>query len=73
MVCVTFPDTGKFALAILHDRNANGKTDFLTEGFGFSNNPTLHFSAPDHEDVVIDVKNGLAKQTISMTYIFQIK
>ena len=71
MVCVTFPTTGKFALAILHDRNANGKTDFLTEGFGFSNNPTLLFSAPDHEDVVIDVKNGLAKETIKLTYIFK--
>lgn len=70
-VCVTFPSSGKFALAILHDRNANGKTDFLTEGFGFSNNPTLNFSAPDHEDVVIDVKDGLAKETIKMTYIFK--
>lgn len=71
IVCVTLPEAGKYALAILHDRNANGKTDFLTEGFGFSRNPKLSFTAPDHEDVVIDIKKGVSKETIKMTYIFK--
>lgn len=42
---------GEYALALIHDQNENGKldTNFLgipSEGFAFSNNPTIFFGPP---------------------------
>ena len=71
-VCVGLPGPGRYALIVMHDRNANGRADFLTEGFGFSNNPKLGFGPPDHADVVIPVDRGVKEMQIELTYIFQL-
>ena len=42
----------------------------FSEGFGFSNNPELGFSLPDHDDVLIAVNNGRSDMDISIAYIF---
>ncbi|GER08558.1 hypothetical protein GCM10007972_25810 [Iodidimonas muriae] len=57
-LCVPLPHEGKYALVVMHDRNANGRADFYTEGFGFSNNPRLSVSAPDHADTVFNALAG---------------
>lgn len=54
-VCVHVPEFGGYALAIYHDEDADFELDkgFLgipSEGFGFSNNPRIFLSPPDHED-----------------------
>ncbi|WP_308910223.1 DUF2141 domain-containing protein [Pseudokordiimonas caeni] len=69
-MCVPLPAPGRYALVILHDRNANGKSDFFSEGFGFSNNPKLGLSAPDHEDVVFDAPPGETLVSIDLQYMF---
>ncbi|MFC3051359.1 DUF2141 domain-containing protein [Kordiimonas pumila] len=69
-VCVPFPSVGQFALVVMHDRNANGKADFFSEGFGFSNNPKLKLAAPDGEDVMFTVVEGISKMTVELKYIF---
>ncbi len=69
-ICVPLPSVGRYSLVVLHDRNANGKADFFSEGFGFSNNPKLSLAPPDAEEVMFDAKPGITGMTISLTYIF---
>ena len=72
-VCVTFPNAGEFAMAVMHDKNANGKADIFTEGFGFSNNPSLTFGPPDHEEADFRVEDGVKEMDIELTYYFQLE
>ena len=45
-VCVALPATGEYAISVLHDRNANGKLNPFSDGYGFPNNPRLGLSKP---------------------------
>jgi len=54
---------GKYAAAIIHDSNANGKldTNFLgipTEAYGFSNNARGRFGPPSFQDCLFNVKSN---------------
>ena len=71
-VCVPLPRPGKYAVAVMHDRNANGRADIFSEGFGFSNNPKLGLGPPDHEEVVLEVAEGITDLDVSLTYVFQL-
>ena len=69
-ICVPLPSSGRYALVLMHDRNANGKPDFFSEGFGFSNNPKLALGPPSAEEVMFDAPEGVLQMTLSLTYIF---
>jgi len=69
-VCVPLPAPGTYALVILHDRNSNGKADFFSEGFGFSNNPKLSLGPPDAREVMFDAADGPTRMTVTLSYIF---
>jgi len=65
---------GKYAIAILHDENANERMDKTwygkpKEGFGASNNPKVGLGPPGFEEsaVLLDEKNS--SLTITMTYL----
>jgi uncharacterized protein (DUF2141 family) len=64
---------GAYALSVFHDENSNGKLDTFAgiprEGFGFSRNPAIRFSAPRFRQVVIDLGSGFARQTVRMQYL----
>jgi len=68
-ICLPVPKPDTYAVVILHDRNANGKTDFFTEGVGFSKNPKLKLSPPDAEDVMIEVPPGVLHVPVELYYI----
>jgi len=68
-LCVPLPSVGNFSLVILHDKNANGKADFFSEGFGFSNNPKLRFGPPDVEDATFVAAAGVTEMDINLKYI----
>lgn len=72
-VCVTFPAAGTYAMVVMHDRNANGRADILTEGFGFSKNPKLMFSKPDHDEVAFSVAEGVTEMDVSLNYMFRLE
>ena len=60
---------GKYAVAVFHDRNKNGKLDtnlfgVPTEEYGFSNNARNTFSAPSFSDASFMVDGN---KTISIT------
>lgn len=69
-ICVPMPSPGPYTLVVMHDRNSNGKADFFSEGFGFSNNPKLGLAPPDAEDVVFNAPVGLLEMQVSLKYIF---
>jgi uncharacterized protein (DUF2141 family) len=64
---------GQYALAVMHDENANGKLDMMLgiprEGFGFSRNPKLRFSAPKFNEVRISLMPGFTRQSVRMQYL----
>jgi uncharacterized protein (DUF2141 family) len=68
-VCVPLPAADTYALVVMHDRNANGKADFFSEGFGFSNNPDLGLAPPDAEDVMFVADEGVNDLDVSLKYI----
>lgn len=67
-------ESGEYAVAVLHDVNADGKANrnFLgipTEGFGFSNNPTIRFSAPNFDQTAVAVAGTNTNIQIRLRYM----
>lgn len=64
---------GRYAVALIHDENANGKLDkalmIPREGFGFSQNAPLRMGPPAFKDAAFTVDDGDASQSIRMRYI----
>jgi len=65
---------GRYAVAVLHDENANGEMDKTwygkpKEGFGASGNPRIGFAPPEFEEsaVLVDEKNNTL--TITVNYL----
>ena len=70
--CVPVPSEGKYGIAVRHDRNGNGKTDFTQDGGGFSNNPgvsILNLGKPSVSKVAFDVGPGVTRITINLKYM----
>ena len=66
---------GTYAIALLHDENANGKGDralalIPREGFGFSRDARLRMGPPAFEDAAFEVGTRPVEQTIRMRYLF---
>jgi uncharacterized protein (DUF2141 family) len=64
---------GRYAVAVLHDENSNGKLDrnFLhvpKEGFGFANNPHVGLVAPKWEDAAVTVACPVTQINIRLIY-----
>ncbi len=69
-VCMELPSEGTYSMAVLHDRNANGRVEVFSDGFGFSNNPSLGFSVPDYEEVSFTTDAGLQEIEVGLNYLF---
>lgn len=75
-VRLTFADVkpGRYAIALLHDENNNGKADralmmMPTEGYGFSRDAKVRMGPPKFDDAAFDVTQKNQKQTITMRYM----
>ena len=65
---------GRYAIALLHDENNNGKADralmmMPTEGFGFSRDAKVRMGPPKFEDAAFDVAGIPISHTIKMRYM----
>lgn len=65
---------GRYAIALLHDENENGKADrammmMPTEGFGFSRDAKVRMGPPKFRDAAFDVSAANVRQTIKMRYL----
>ena len=76
-VTLTFADVkpGRYAIALLHDENGNGKADraammIPTEGFGFSRDAKVRFGPPKFREAAFEVAPGARENlTIRMRYM----
>ena len=65
---------GRYAIALVHDENANGKLDkslvFPREGFGFSQNAPVRMGPPSFAKAAFAVDTSGEHQSIRMRYMF---
>ena len=65
---------GEYAIAIIHDENANGRLDkrlmMPREGFGFSRNAPVGFGPPRFQSAAFHADDAREHQSIRMRYIF---
>lgn len=65
---------GSYAVAVIHDENANGKLDTFAgiprEGFGFSRNPVVRFGPPTFSAARFEVPGDADRQQVRMRYLF---
>jgi uncharacterized protein (DUF2141 family) len=68
-VCVAVPRTGVYAIAVRHDADNNGKTDW-NDGGGFSNNPRLSLFKlkPSARAVSVAVGSGVKVVPVVLNY-----
>lgn len=65
---------GRYAIALLHDENNNGKADralgmMPKEGFGFSRDAPVRMAPPKYADAVFSLDGKDAAMTIKMRYM----
>jgi uncharacterized protein (DUF2141 family) len=71
-ICMPVPSEGKYGIAVRHDVNGNGKTDFTQDGGGFSNNPSisiLNFGKPSVTKVAFEAGPGVTRITVNLKYM----
>ncbi len=69
--CITAPETGDFAIALYHDKNANGDFDktgigLPAEPWGLSMNPKVRFRAPTVDQTIFPVAETGANVEIKL-------
>lgn len=65
---------GRYAIALLHDENDNGKADralgmMPKEGYGFSRDAKVRMGPPKFEEAAIDIGTSAVSQSIRMRYM----
>ena len=65
---------GRYALALLHDENGNGKADMTLmtprEGFGFSRDAAVRMGPPKFAAAAFAVDSDAVTMPVRMRYIF---
>ena len=65
---------GRYAIALLHDENANGKADramgmMPKEGYGFSRDAPVRMAPPKYDDAAFTVSDDDVNLAIKMRYM----
>jgi uncharacterized protein (DUF2141 family) len=68
-LCIRVPRAGSYTLSLLHDRNANLKFDFRSDGIGFPGNPRLGWSKPKAAQATMAAGAGLTHVEIRLNYL----
>ncbi|WP_340316416.1 DUF2141 domain-containing protein [Rhizorhabdus argentea] len=67
-MCIRAPHPGRYALMLLHNRNAGRKFDLTHDGVGFAGNPRLGWSKPRAASAAAVAGPGLTRLTIILNY-----
>ena len=70
--CVPVPASGQYAIAVRHDVNGSGSTDFRVDGGGMSNNPSINIfnlGKPSYTKTAFPVGDGVRSIRIQMKYL----
>lgn len=68
-ICMRIPAPGRYALSLLHDRDANLKFGIFSDGIGFPGNPKLKRSKPSASSAAFTAGSGITKVNITMNYL----
>lgn len=68
-VCVAVPRAGRYAVAVRHDADGNGKSGW-SDGGGFSRNPRISLLdlKPSYDEVAIPVGKGVKPVSVVLNY-----
>ncbi len=68
-ICMALPEPGRYSMAVLHDRNNNGKLDIMNDGFGFPGNPKLSWAKPKVQQAMFAVDSGVGHLDVLLNYV----
>ncbi len=68
-VCISAPRPGTYALAVLHDENNNEQFNMMSDGGGFSNNPTLFLGPPSFDESKFKVGDAGSEVDVEVKYM----
>lgn len=68
-MCVKVPAPGRYALLFTHNRNAQSKFNFWSDGAGFPSNQKLGRARPKLAQALINVGPGITAATIQAQYL----
>jgi uncharacterized protein (DUF2141 family) len=70
-ICVAVPNPGRYAVAVRHDVDGNGRSGW-SDGGGFSRNPDLSLASlrPRYETVAISAGRGVTPVNVVLNYRF---
>lgn len=70
-VCISLPAAGRYAVAVRHDVDGNGRSGW-SDGGGFSRNPRLSLTnlRPSYNNVAISVGRGVQPVNVVLNYRF---
>lgn len=68
-VCIAVPKAGRYAIAVRHDANGDGKSGW-SDGGGFSGNPNLSLAnlKPAYDKVAFNAGEGVTRINVVMNY-----
>lgn len=66
--CIRLPGPGTYTLAVLHDRNLNGKFSLFTDGVGFPNRTRRIYRKPSVAEAEFTATAGLNTMTVPLFY-----
>lgn len=67
-LCIRAPGPGRYALAVLHDRDSDGRFGWLRDGVGFPGNPRLGTSKPRAAAASLAIGAGVETIRITLNY-----
>lgn len=70
-ICVAVPSPGRYAVAVRHDMDGNGRSGW-SDGGGFSRNPDISLASlrPRYESVAISAGRGVTPVRVVLNYRF---
>jgi uncharacterized protein (DUF2141 family) len=73
-VCIAVPHPGRYAVAVRHDVNGDNASRDMSDGGGFSRNPTLSLFhlRPSFDDVAVNVGQGVLGVNVTLNYRYGI-
>jgi len=69
VACLGVPAPGRYALVIIHDRQAKRKFNALSDGIAFPGDPKLSFSQPPASKAWVTVGGGVDRIRVRMQYL----
>lgn len=67
-ICLRAPRSGRYSMAIIHDRDGKRKFSFSVDGIGFPGNPKLGWGKPKASSALVNVGNGITVLHVILNY-----